>query len=144
MQGLPGIQIDMDGWPAAHQQCGTASCNTAAAAAAASTAAASASSLPTSTGPRFCLPTTPPPAQEAYAEAEADLAAGGKKGGAKRRRKGGEPAAAAGEAGDDEDAFFSSLSAQGRLPKFVELLKFKVHCGDTAGGAATCGRVSRA
>ncbi|PRW20900.1 RRP5-like protein [Chlorella sorokiniana] len=66
--------------------------------------------------------------QEAYAEAEADLAAAAKKGGGKRRRKAGEPAAAgaaAGEAGDDEDAFFSSLSAQGRLPKFVELLKFK-------------------
>ena len=68
------------------------------------------------------------PAQEAYAEAEADLADAAKKGGGKRRRKAGEPAAAAaaGEAGDDEDAFFSSLSAQGRLPKFVELLKFKV------------------
>ncbi len=67
------------------------------------------------------------PAQEAYAEAEADLAAAAKKGGGKRQRKGDQPAAAAGgEAGDDEDAFFSSLSAQGRLPKFVELLKFKV------------------
>lgn len=62
--------------------------------------------------------------QEAYAEAAADLAAeaAGKQG--KRQKKGG--AAAGSEAGDEEDAFFASLASQDRLPKFVELLKFRV------------------
>ncbi|EFN56095.1 hypothetical protein CHLNCDRAFT_145628 [Chlorella variabilis] len=59
--------------------------------------------------------------EEAYAEAEADLLSG-KKGG--KRRKGGQ-AVAGGEGGDEEDAFFSGLALQGKLPKFVELLKFK-------------------
>lgn len=76
-----------------------------------------------------CLRATAPHAasrltrlQEAYAEAEADLLSG-KKGG--KRRKGGQ-AVAGGEGGDEEDAFFSGLALQGKLPKFVELLKFKV------------------
>lgn len=78
--------------------------------------------------------------QEAYAEAEADLAAeAGKKGG-KRRKKGADASAMApGEAGDEEDAFFSSLSSQGRLPKFVELLKFKVGALDCPQGRAWAG-----
>ncbi|KAL4451480.1 hypothetical protein ABPG75_007142 [Micractinium tetrahymenae] len=60
---------------------------------------------------------------EAYAEAAADLAAeaSGKKG--KRQKKG--AAAGGGESGDEEDAFFASLASQDRLPKFVELLKFR-------------------
>ena len=58
--------------------------------------------------------------QEAYAEAEADLLRS--KG--KRRKKG---KAGGGEDSDDEeDAFFKGLSLQGKLPKYVELLKFKV------------------
>ena len=67
--------------------------------------------------------------QEAYAEAEADLLASGKKKGANKRRKSEAPggaAAAGGDAGDEEDAFFSGLALQDKLPKFVELLKFKV------------------
>lgn len=72
--------------------------------------------------------------QEAYAEAAADLAAeaAGKKG--KRQKKGG--AAAAAEAGDEEDAFFAALASQDRLPKFVELLKFRV--GASASGVFAC------
>ncbi len=71
------------------------------------------------------------PPQEAYAEAAADLAAeaAGKK--SKRQRKGG-AAAAGGEAGDEEDAFFASLASQDRLPKFVELLKFRVGAWQTS------------
>ena len=60
--------------------------------------------------------------QEAYAEAEADFLGGGR-GKGKRRKTGG---GGEGEEGDEEDAFFSSLTVSGRLPKFVELLKFKV------------------
>jgi hypothetical protein len=77
--------------------------------------------------------------QEAYAEAEADLAAEarGKKGG--KRRK----AAAAGEGGDDEDAFFSGLALQDKLPKFVELLKFKArHAGGDDKGTCKHSRSS--
>ena len=37
--------------------------------------------------------------------------------------------------GDEEDAFFHSLSVQGRLPAFVELLKFKASKG---GGGPSC------
>ena len=46
--------------------------------------------------------------------------------GKKQKRDGGGGAGAAAAPGDEEDAFFASLSTQGRLPKFVELLKFKV------------------
>lgn len=77
----------------------------------------------------LCCSLTPCFTQEAYAEAAADLAAEGKRG--KRPRRGAQPATAV-EGGDEEDAFFSSLSAQGRLPKYVELLKFKV--GGRVGG----------
>ena len=71
--------------------------------------------------------------QEAYAEAEADLLAGGK---AKGEAAGG-AGAAGGDAGDEEDAFFSGLALQDKLPKFVELLKFKV------GGPGICVRRPR-
>jgi hypothetical protein len=67
--------------------------------------------------------------QEAYAEAEADLLASGKAKGANKRRKSeaaGGAGAAGGDAGDEEDAFFTGLALQDKLPKFVELLKFKV------------------
>ena len=73
--------------------------------------------------------------QEAYAEAAADLDAEARGGGKRRRRAGDAAAATAEGGGDDEDAFFASLSAQGRLPKFVELLKFKV--GAVGQGVAT-------
>lgn len=73
------------------------------------------------------LPATP---QEAYAEAEADFAADAGRKGGKRRKSGGEAAAGGGDA---EDQFFTTLSAQGRLPKFVELLKFKVGTADVWG-----------
>lgn len=59
--------------------------------------------------------------QEAYAEAEADLFRGSKK---RRKPQAGEEDEE--EDGDEEDAFFSSLSAQDKLPKYAELLKFKV------------------
>ena len=61
--------------------------------------------------------------QEAYDEAEAELLGHGKRGG-KRQKHG--AAGADWEAGDEEDAFFSTLSIQGQLPKYAELLRFKV------------------
>ncbi|KAL4852689.1 rRNA biogenesis protein RRP5 [Chlorella vulgaris] len=62
--------------------------------------------------------------QEAYAEAEADLLAGSSKKGGKRRKSDASGAAAAG-VGDEEDAFFRGLALQDKLPKYVELLKFR-------------------
>ena len=62
-----------------------------------------------------------PPIQDAYREAEAELF-GSAKSRAKKRRKG--STTADGDS-DEEDAFFRSLAAQDKIPKYVELLKFK-------------------
>ena len=64
-------------------------------------------------------------AQEGYAQAEAELLDGSEK---KKRRSG---ATATGDEEDQEDAFFNSLTLQGKVPKFAELLKFKVRMGYT-------------
>lgn len=58
--------------------------------------------------------------KEAYDEARAELL-GEEKGKRKKSRRGQDE----GAEGDEEDAYFHSLSVQGRLPAFVELLKFK-------------------
>eukprot|EP00887_Chlorella_sp_A99_P001742 scaffold19.g1742.t1 len=69
------------------------------------------------------------------AEAEAELLGGGGKKGGKRQKRG---ASAAEEASDEEDAFFTTLSLQGQLPKYAELLKFKsLSVGAKLWGAVT-------
>ena len=65
------------------------------------------------------------PFQDAYKEAEADLFKSASKGRGKKRRKDVLDSDDEGE-GDEEDAFFRSLAAQDKIPKYVELLKFKV------------------
>ena len=60
--------------------------------------------------------------QDAYKQAEADFGTSDAKKRSKKR-----PKHADGEDdGDQEDAFFRTLIAHDKLPKFVELLKFKV------------------
>ena len=67
--------------------------------------------------------------QEAFEEAEADLLRGGGSGkrDGKRQKRGSGAGATPDEQlqGDEEDTFFSGLALQGKLPKYVELLKFK-------------------
>jgi hypothetical protein len=61
--------------------------------------------------------------EEGAAEAARDVDAGaGARGGGKKRRRQG---AAPGEE-DGEDLFYAREALQGKLPKYVELLKFKV------------------
>ncbi len=65
------------------------------------------------------------PKQDAYREAEAELFGSGAKGRGNKRRKG-TAAGSDDEDGDEEDAFFRTLTAQDKVPKYAELLKFKV------------------
>jgi len=63
--------------------------------------------------------------QEAYNDAKEELfGTGGDRRGKKRRKSA--KVGSDGEDGDEEDAFFKSLAVQDKLPKFVELLKFRV------------------
>lgn len=64
--------------------------------------------------------------QDAYKEAEADLFKSSSKGKGKKRRKDVNLDSDEEGDGDEEDAFFRSLAAQDKIPKYVELLKFKV------------------
>jgi hypothetical protein len=66
------------------------------------------------------------PFQDAYKEAEADLFKSASKGRGKKRRKDIHLDSDDEGDGDEEDAFFRSLAAQDKIPKYVELLKFKV------------------
>ncbi|KAL4538228.1 hypothetical protein Ndes2526B_g03454 [Nannochloris sp. 'desiccata'] len=63
--------------------------------------------------------------EDAYKEAEADLFKSTSKGRGKKRRKDVHLDSDEEGEGDEEDAFFRSLAAQDKIPKYVELLKFK-------------------
>ena len=64
--------------------------------------------------------------EEGAAEAALDVDAGRGGSSSKKRRKGSRPGE---EAADGEDLFWAREALQGRAPKYVELLKFKVGLG---------------